>query len=69
MGFGFLALAYITLGDIDKAKYYLDKLENVMDKDGNLPELYYSKTDIPNENNPLGWSQSLYIVAKEQIIG
>jgi GH15 family glucan-1,4-alpha-glucosidase len=68
MGFGFLALAYNTSGESEKAKYYLDKLESVMDQDGNLPELYYSKTDIPNENNPLGWSQSLYIVAKEQII-
>jgi hypothetical protein len=38
-----------------------------MDKNGNLPELYYSKTDIPNENNPLGWSQSLYIIAKEKL--
>jgi phosphorylase kinase alpha/beta subunit len=67
MGFGFLALAFNTIGNIDKAKYYLHKLESVMDENGNFPELYYSKTDIPNENNPLGWSQSLYIIAKEQI--
>jgi len=28
-----------------------------------VPELYYSNTNEPNENTPLGWSESLFIVA------
>jgi hypothetical protein len=28
-----------------------------------IPELYYCHTDKPNENTPLGWAESLFIVA------
>jgi hypothetical protein len=28
-----------------------------------IPELFFSNTDKPNDNTPLGWSESLFIVA------
>ena len=30
---------------------------------GTVPELYYSNSDKPNENNPLGWAESMYVIA------
>ena len=66
-GFGFLSLGYLQLGNIDKAEYYIRQLENVMLPDGSIPELYYSKTSLYNGNTPLGWAQSMYIIAKEEV--
>jgi phosphorylase kinase alpha/beta subunit len=66
-GFGFLSLGYATLGNMDKAKYYLDKLESVMLEDGSCPELYFSGTDKYNKNTPLGWSNAMHILAKEKV--
>jgi phosphorylase kinase alpha/beta subunit len=65
MGFGFLALAYLQLNKLNEANYYIRKLESVALKDGSIPELYYSKTDKYNVNTPLGWSNAMYILAKE----
>ena len=39
------------------------KTHKVMNKNGELPELYFAKTDEHNENTPLGWSQALYLIA------
>ena len=30
---------------------------------GDIPELYYSHSDEYNENSPLGWSESMFVVA------
>jgi hypothetical protein len=32
-----------------------------------VPELYYSHTDKPNDNTPLGWAESMYVVALEKV--
>ena len=66
-GFAYLALAHNQFGNKDKALYYINQL-NKCYIDGNIPELFYSKTDIPNENNPLGWSLASTIMAIDEII-
>lgn len=61
-GIAFLSLAYFNLGDKDKAYHYLKLLEKCY-IDGKIPELFYSKTDKPNDNNPLGWSLACALLA------
>ena len=58
-----LAICYKKLGDKEKAKEYLDRATATIGKDGKIPELYFSHTDEANENNPLGWSESMYVAA------
>ncbi|MCF7798411.1 glycoside hydrolase family 15 [Candidatus Woesearchaeota archaeon] len=61
-GFSWLAIIYEKLGNKKKAKKYVDNMLKTDTKDG-IPELYYSNTDKPNENTPLGWAESLFVVA------
>jgi phosphorylase kinase alpha/beta subunit len=63
MGFPWLAIIYARRGDIGNARRYLELAEAAMTRDGKLPELYYSNSGKPNENTPLGWAESLYVVA------
>jgi GH15 family glucan-1,4-alpha-glucosidase len=63
MGLPWLAIIHKQLGNTKKHTYYLDKTRNVMNAQGELPELYYGGTNKHNSNTPLAWSQSLYIVA------
>ena len=63
MGFPWLSIIYRERGDTARADYWLEEACRACDAEGKLPELYYSQTDVPNENNPLGWSESLYIIA------
>jgi phosphorylase kinase alpha/beta subunit len=62
MGFPWLAIIY---KDMDKAKYdfYIKKSLEVMNKKGEFPELYFSNSQEHNDNTPLAWSHSLFIVA------
>jgi GH15 family glucan-1,4-alpha-glucosidase len=62
-GLSWLAIDYKRLGNEEKAKEYLDKATASITKGGEIPELYFSNTSKPNENTPLGWSESMYIVA------
>lgn len=52
--------------DLKKAKAYLKKSFDTI-YDDMIPELYYSDTDKPNENIPLGWAESLFIIALMRI--
>jgi phosphorylase kinase alpha/beta subunit len=63
MGFPWLAVIYKKMGNIVKHKFYLHKTIAAMNSEGELPELYFSNTDLHNENTPLGWSQALYLIA------
>ncbi len=63
MGFPWLSIVYKQRGDLEKAREYLRKTEEVLTKDGKLPELYYSNSEKPNENIPLAWAESLYVTA------
>lgn len=67
MGLPWLSLCYHIMGRDDMAHIFVRKTEKAMCHDGKLPELYYSGTSIQNKNNPLGWSQALYILAKESL--
>jgi phosphorylase kinase alpha/beta subunit len=61
-GLSWLAIIYEHMGDKKKAKFFIDKmLESVSNR--GVPELYFSNSDKFNENTPLGWSESLFIVA------
>lgn len=62
LGFVWLAIIYRQLGNYRKYNYYMKKTFEVMNSDGELPELYLS-SGMPNENTPLSWAQSLMIVA------
>lgn len=48
--------------DAQRSQEYLEKSFNTIYKD-QVPELYYSDSDKPNDNIPLGWAESLFIVA------
>jgi GH15 family glucan-1,4-alpha-glucosidase len=63
MGFPWLSIIYSNLGNKEKAGEYLEKTKKVLTAEDLLPELYYSNSDRPNENTPLGWAESLYVVA------
>lgn len=48
--------------DARKAKEYLEKSVRTIHND-KIPELYYSDSEVPNDNTPLGWAESLFVVA------
>jgi GH15 family glucan-1,4-alpha-glucosidase len=61
-GLSWLAIIYERMGNKKKAKVFLEKMISTQTKEG-MPELYFSNSKEHNENNPLGWSESLFIVA------
>jgi GH15 family glucan-1,4-alpha-glucosidase len=67
-GLSWLAICYKRLGDDEKAREYLDKATATVTKDGKIPELYFSHSNKANENNPLGWSESMYVVALYEVL-
>jgi GH15 family glucan-1,4-alpha-glucosidase len=62
-GISWLTIIYEMLGKKKKAKKFLEKNLGTVTKEGEVPELYYSNTDKPNDNTPLGWSESLFITS------
>lgn len=66
-GMPWLALAHMELGNLDKAKEYIKRTEELMLEDGSLPELYFANSDKYNGNTPLGWCSAMYILAKERL--
>lgn len=65
-GLSWLAIIYEKLGDTMKAKEYLEKARRAATERG-VPELYYSHSEKPNENTPLGWAESLFVVALREV--
>ncbi len=65
-GFSWLAIVHHERGEDEQAEYWLNKAEDTITEQG-VPELYYSNTDKPNENNPLGWAESMLAVALSKI--
>jgi phosphorylase kinase alpha/beta subunit len=61
-GFPWLSIIYSGWGDSEKTQKYLDKSFKTIYKD-QIPELYYSDSNKPNDNIPLGWAESLFVVA------
>ena len=66
-GLAWLAIIYAERGEKDKAYYYLRKAKAAVTPDGKVPELYYSNTTLPNDNTPLGWAESMYVVALKKV--
>jgi phosphorylase kinase alpha/beta subunit len=66
-GLSWLAIIYAERGEKEKAYYYLRRAKMTVTPAGKVPELYYSHTDIPNENTPLGWAESMYVVALQKV--
>ncbi|MFT4313399.1 MAG: glycoside hydrolase family 15 protein [Candidatus Woesearchaeota archaeon] len=62
-GFSWLSLIYKKLGNEEKAKEYEEKALQTINVQGEVPELYYSNSNIHNENSPLGWSESMLIIS------
>jgi GH15 family glucan-1,4-alpha-glucosidase len=65
-GLSWLAIIYEKLGKHEKAKEYLEKAKAASTKKG-MPELYYSNSTKYNDNTPLGWSESLFLVALHEV--
>ena len=66
-GLSWLSIIYDMIGNKNKAKEYLEKAIGTVNKKGQVPELYFSNTNKYNENSPLGWSESLFVVALYEI--
>lgn len=65
-GLAWLSIIYKKLGNGVKAQFFLDQLIAV-DTEKGFPELYFSNSDNFNENTPLGWSESLFIIALHEL--
>lgn len=66
-GLSWLAIIYAERGEKEKAYYYLRKAKATVTAEGLIPELYYSNTNKPNGNTPLGWAESMYVVALAKV--
>ncbi|MDO8510496.1 MAG: glycoside hydrolase family 15 protein [bacterium] len=62
-GLSWLSIIYAKLGKKEAAERFLAEAKKTVTKDGALPELYFSNSPKFNDNTPLGWSESLFIVA------
>ncbi len=62
-GFPWLAKIYKELQRPDQYAHYMRKTIEVMNNEGEIPELYYANSDEYNENCPLGWAQAMFLVA------
>jgi len=63
MGLAWLSIIYARMGNLEKAEHYLERSGKTVNKDGLIPELWYSHTTESNDNIPLGWAESMYVVA------
>lgn len=62
-GFSWLAIIFErVIGDEEKAQEYIEKAISTDTRKG-MPELYFSQTKKYNENTPLGWSESMFVIA------
>lgn len=61
-GLSWLAIIYEKMGQGQKAYEFLKDVI-ATDTPVGLPELYFSNSPEYNDNTPLGWSESLFIVA------
>jgi len=66
-GLSWLAIIYAERGEKERAYYWLRKAKGAVTEEGKVPELYYSHTEAPNENTPLGWAESMYVVALQKV--
>lgn len=65
-GLSWLAIIYKERGDEAKAREYIAQAKSALCELG-VPELYYSNSRTFNDNTPLGWSESMFIVALNRV--
>jgi GH15 family glucan-1,4-alpha-glucosidase len=65
-GLSWLAIIYEKMNEHEKAKKFINRALVCQEKEG-VPELYFSNSKKFNENTPLGWSESLFIVALHEV--
>jgi phosphorylase kinase alpha/beta subunit len=65
-GLSWLAIIYEHLGQKEKAEHFVNMMLKT-DTPKGVPELFFSNTKEYNDNIPLGWSESLFIVALHDI--
>ncbi len=66
-GLSWLAIVHERLGNHDKAAYFIETAKQAVSKNGAVPELFFSNSSKHNDNTPLGWSESLFIVALHDV--
>ncbi len=66
-GLSWLAIIYARRGNKEKADHFLAMAKETVTKRGLIPELYYSNSSKHNSNTPLGWSESLFVVALHEV--
>jgi phosphorylase kinase alpha/beta subunit len=66
-GLSWLAIIYDKLGNTEKAGEFLARAKASVSKSGAVPELFFSNSPEHNDNTPLGWSESLFIVALHEV--
>lgn len=70
MGFGFLALAWNSLGEPERACEYIDRLHASANSVGEYPESWCRDPDHQRYfNSPLCWSHALDVVACAELYG
>jgi len=62
-GISWISIIFDRLGDRKKSMHYLKKAISLITPRGVVPELYFSNSPKFDENAPLGWAESLFIVA------
>jgi phosphorylase kinase alpha/beta subunit len=62
-GLSWLSIIYAQRGDKERAVHYLERARACKTVTGLIPELYYSHTNQPNENTPLGGAESMFVIA------
>ncbi len=65
-GLSWIAIIYEKIGNAEKAQFFLEKAKEMVTNKG-IPELYYSDSSKYNDNTPLGWSESLFVVALHDV--
>lgn len=66
-GLSWLAIIYAERGEKEKAYYWLRRAKGTVTPEGKIPELYFSNTENYNHNTPLGWAESMYVVALHKV--
>ncbi|OGC82729.1 MAG: hypothetical protein A2788_00365 [Candidatus Abawacabacteria bacterium RIFCSPHIGHO2_01_FULL_46_8] len=62
-GVSWLAIIHKLLGDEEKAREFMERALATITSDGEIPELYFSNSARFNDNTPLGWAESMFVIA------
>jgi GH15 family glucan-1,4-alpha-glucosidase len=62
-GISWLMIIYEEMHDKEKVQKYLKLMLGTVTEGGEVPELYLSHSEHYNENTPLGWAESLFVLA------